>query len=67
MPLNAPAVKARSSLQRLKTKVGLNKKLPPTPEPVATLSAGPAVAERGEGGQGAVASARCVQTVMEAI
>ncbi|KZV61656.1 hypothetical protein PENSPDRAFT_658757 [Peniophora sp. CONT] len=56
MALDAPAVKSRSSLQRLKARVGLNKKLPPTPVPAVAHSAAPAEVERNEGGQGAASS-----------
>ncbi|VDB94319.1 unnamed protein product [Peniophora sp. CBMAI 1063] len=56
MVLDAPAVKARSSLQRLKARVGLNKKLPPTPVPEVAHSAAPAEVERGEGEQGAAST-----------
>lgn len=60
MHLATPAVKARSSLQRLKAKVGgLNKKLPSTPVPAVAHSAAAAEVERIAEGQRAV-NARCV-------
>ena len=48
--------------QRLKAKVGLNKKPPPTPVPAVAHSAAPAEVERAVGGQGAV-NAGCVTVV----